>query len=235
MVAWIRFPHAANVTDCQPWWDDHGDKTTWVKTPDQLELARVIVLPGSKNTLADLRWLKSTGLADAIRAAAKRGILIIGICGGFQMLGEQLEDTEGVAGQAGSERGLELLPIATTFEARKVVRQVRPECDGRSWTAYEIHMGRTEPLASSLSLHWIADENGMRSEGMKNGNVWGTYLHGWFESPGVRQRVAAAGGIMGHRVHAVPWSEQRQSIYTQMADHVSAHLDLEPLRRYLEL
>jgi len=235
VIAWIRFPHAANVTDCQPWWDDQGVKTIWVSEAAPLENARVIVLPGSKNTIADLRWLKANGLDEAIRAAAKRGVLVIGICGGFQMLGERLDDLAGVAGDAGSESGLGLLPVATTFETKKIVRQVRAECDGRSWTAYEIHMGRTETLASCLALHWISDQNGLRGEGMRRDNVWGTYLHGWFESPDVRQRVAAAGGIGAHRPHPLPWSEQRQAIYTQMADHVSAHLDLEPIRRYLGL
>lgn len=236
VIAWIRFPHAANLTDCQPWWSDQGVKTIWVATPCELASARIIVLPGSKNTLADLRWLTATGLADAIQAAARRGVLIIGLCGGFQILGQRLDDPDGVAGDAGSERGLGLLPIATTFEAHKVVRQVRAECNGRSWIAYEIHQGRSELIASCLSLHWIADQNGsVRSEGVKRDNVWGTYLHGWFESPDVRRRIAATGGIAGHRAHSAPWAEQRQEIYTQMGEHISAHLDLEPVRRYLGL
>ena len=86
-LAWIRFPHAANLTDCQPWWDDTGVRVRWISQPADLATARAIVLPGSKNTLADLRWLRATGLTDAIIAAARGGRLVIGICGGYQMLG----------------------------------------------------------------------------------------------------------------------------------------------------
>ncbi len=236
VLAWIRFPHAANLTDCQPWWDDVGVRTRWVSTPAELADARVIVLPGSKNTLADLRWLRTTGLGEAIVAAARRGVLVVGICGGYQMLGEWLEDAAGVAGDAGSEAGLGLLPVRTTFAAKKIVRRVTAQWEGRLWTAYEIHMGRTEIAAGSEALQTVTDANdATRREGVRRGNVWGTYLHGWFEVPEVRRSVAAAAGIAGHRAQPVPWVERRQAVYAQMAEHVTAHVNLEPVRRYLGL
>jgi adenosylcobyric acid synthase len=234
-LAWIRFPHAANLTDCQPWWDDTGVRVRWVSQPGDLAAARIIVLPGSKNTLADLRWLRATGLADAIIAAARRGVLVIGICGGYQMLGERLSDPAGVAGDAGDETGLGLLPIATTFAAPKIVRQVTAQCEGRRWPAYEIHMGRTERTAPCPALQTVWDGDAERPDGARCGQVWGTYLHGWFESPDVRRSVTDAAGFAAHRPHPVPWAEKRQAIYTQMADHVAAHVDLEPVRSYLGL
>jgi adenosylcobyric acid synthase len=234
-LAWIRFPHAANLTDCQPWWDDAGVRVRWISQPADLATARAIVLPGSKNTLADLRWLRATGLADAISAAARGGRLVIGICGGYQMLGERLSDPAGVAGDAGDEAGLALLPIATTFAAPKIVRQVTAQCEGRRWPAYEIHMGRTERVAPCPALQNVWDGDVERPEGARVGQVWGTYLHGWFESPDVRQSVTNAAGFAAHLPHPVPWAEKRQAIYMQMAGHVAAHVDLEPMRRYLEL
>jgi adenosylcobyric acid synthase len=219
VIAWIRLPHAANLTDCQPWWGDAGVRTRWTADPAQVANARAIVIPGSKNTIADLRWLRATGLADVIVAAARRDTPVVGLCGGYQILGRWLSDLEGVAGDAGEEPGLGLLPGSTRFVADKVVRLVTSECDGRRWTTYEIHMGRTEPGA----------------EGACAGNVWGTYQHGWFEVPETRRRLARAAGITGHRAPDVTWAEQRRAVYDAMADHVVAHVDLEPVRRYLEL
>jgi len=163
-------------------------------------------------------------------------VLVIGICGGFQILGERLTDVTGVAGDAGDEPGLGLLPVTTRFEKEKILRQVAAECDGRKWTAYEIHMGRTtdEPSVPSLQTVWDTDGTS-RPEGVRLGNVWGTYLHGWFESPELRARIAAVGRFTSHRAHPVPWSEQRAAIYAQMAAHVAAHVDLEPVRRALGL
>ncbi len=234
-IAWLRLPHAANLTDCQPWWSDEGVRTRWVDAPAGLANARVIVIPGSKNTIADLRWLRSSGLAAAVAEAAARGVLVIGVCGGFQMLGRTVADPRGVAGDAGEEAGLGLLPARTEFSPQKIVRQVAAECDGRTWTAYEIHMGRTAFLAPVTSLHTVTENGVAREEGARCGNVWGTYLHGWFEAPEVRRRVTAAAGIVGHRTPSITWMEQRQAVYAEMAAHLVAHVDLEPVRRYLGL
>jgi adenosylcobyric acid synthase len=239
-IAWIRFPHAANLTDCQPWWDDTGVRTRWTAEADVIAGARAIILPGSKNTLADLRWLRTRGLDRTIQAAAARGTLIIGLCGGYQMLGEKLSDPAGLAGDKGDEPGLRLLPVATTFVAEKIVRQVTAVCESRRWTAYEIHMGRSEATSEASPLHTIFDSPQIgttpaRPEGIRRANIWGTYLHGWFEAPEVRRQVARAAGIHAHRAHPTPWAEQRQSIYAQMAAHLAAHVDLSGIRQYLDL
>ena len=235
VIAWVRLPHVANLTDCQPWWADAGVQTRWVTSPEELATARAIILPGTKNTLADLRWLRERGLADAIIAAARRGVLIIGICGGFQMLGQSLADEEGRAGDSGQEAGLGLLPARTEFSANKILRQVTARCDSAQWRAYEIHMGRTSAPPDVEPLQVVSDDQGTRSEGLRLGNVWGTYLHGWFDSPSLRQKVTCAAGITDHRPHPVAWAEQRQSVYRLMAEHLAAHINLEPVKRYLAL
>jgi len=235
VMAWIRFPHLSNLTDCQPWWSDTGVQLRWTASPHELLDARVIVLPGSKNTLADLRWLRASGMADAIVAASRRGALIIGVCGGFQMLGQSLIDEPGHAGDAGSERGLGLLPAETQFSSSKTLRQVTARCGDSEWSAYEIHMGVTRALADVEPLQMVHDETGARPEGMRVGKVWGTYLHGWFESPQLRSMVAAAAGMNQHRPHPVPWAEQRAGVYRAMAEHLAAHVNLEPIKRYLGL
>jgi adenosylcobyric acid synthase len=234
-IAWVRYPHAANLTDCQPWWDDAGVRTRWTADPAVLARARAIVLPGTKNTLADLRWLRARGLDEVITAAARQGTLIIGVCGGYQLLGERLSDPSGVAGDAGDEPGLGLLPVRTEFHAEKIVRQVSAGCEGERWSAYEIHMGRTVPTVEVEPLQAVVDHEGTRGEGIRQGNVWGTYLHGWFESPKLRARVAAAAGIIAHRAHPQLWGEKRTAIYSAMAEHIATHLNLDPVRRYLGL
>lgn len=235
VIAWVRFPHTANLTDCQPWWLDEGVQTRWITEAAELAAARVIVLPGTKNTLADLRWLRGVGLAEAIVAAARRGVLVIGVCGGFQMLGTSLSDDAGQAGEAGKEPGLGLLPAQTRFGATKVLRQVTARCDSSEWQAYEIHMGHTSALSEIEPLQLVSDAAGARPEGLRLGNVWGTYLHGWFDSPRLRERVTAAAGIGGHKAHPIPWAEQRQQLYRLMAEHLAAHVNLDPVKRYLGL
>ena len=234
-IAWIRLPHAANLTDCQPWWDDAGVRTRWVADPAQLSACRAIVIPGTKNTIADLRWLRVSGMADAILAAAQRGLPVVGICGGYQLLGERLVDLAGVAGDAGDEPGLGLLPVTTHFEIPKIVRPVTTEYDGRRWTTYEIHMGRTAASAPCEALQTVFDGDQPRPEGHRLGQVWGTYQHGWFEAPETRLRLTRAAGITGHRPPDFTWMEKRRRVYDAMADHVVAHLDLSSIRRYLGL
>ncbi|MES2309353.1 MAG: cobyric acid synthase, partial [Verrucomicrobiota bacterium] len=105
-MAWIRFPHLSNSQDAQPWKFDSGIGLRWVDSLQRLEGASMIVLPGSKNTIADLEWLRKMGLDRAIIEAAKRGIPVIGICGGYQILGETLRDPAGIAGDSGEIQGL---------------------------------------------------------------------------------------------------------------------------------
>jgi adenosylcobyric acid synthase len=243
VIAWLRYPCAANLTDCQPWWSDTGVRTCWTADAGVLERAKVIVLPGTKNTIADLRWLKQRQLDRVIIAAAQRGTLVIGICGGYQMLGQTMVDDSGVAGERGQEAGLGLLPLDTEFVAEKIVRQVRAECDGQRWTAYEIHMGRSHIKRSVDPLHYVRTIDGpatddterVRAEGMRVGSVWGTYVHGLFESPRLRAKVAAEAKFTGYTPHDVLWSEMREKIYADMASHIAASVNLEPVSRYLGL
>jgi adenosylcobyric acid synthase len=235
VVAWIRLPHVANLTDCQPWWDDKGVRIRWINRPSELVSAKAIIIPGTKNTMADLRWLRATGLDQAIVSAARLGIPVIGLCGGYQILGEQLTDLSGVAGDAGEEPGLGLLPIKTHFEKEKIVRQVTAQAGSRRWLAYETHMGRSVRTSDFAALHRVEDGDGVREEGACIGNIWGTYLHGWFEAPEVRRLVAAAAMIRGYEAPDLSWKEKRQDMYKRMGEHLAANIDLDPVRRYLGL
>ncbi|MFP4221237.1 MAG: cobyric acid synthase [Phormidium sp.] len=236
-IAWIRFPYLSNSQDCQPWRLDDGVQVKWVRSPQQLQAARLIVLPGSKNTLRDLAWLRETGLAAAISQAKSRGVPIIGICGGYQMLGDWLIDATGLAGDAGRVPGLGLLPLVTEFAPSKSVRQVTAQWEDEIWQAYEIHMGQT-----SLSPRGVNDStygpvllaDGV-SEGLRGDRTLGTYIHGLFESSAVRQSLMHLARVEGYQPAAESWQAVQRRLYDDMAQLIEDYLDLTPIRRYLEL
>ncbi|MBO9999576.1 MAG: cobyric acid synthase [Cyanobacteria bacterium SID2] len=239
ILAWIRFPYLSNSQDSQPWQLDEGVRVKWVGSPSELSEARAIVLPGSKNTLRDLAWLRETGLAEAIVTAFDRGIPIVGICGGYQMLGRKLIDDDGIAGDAGTVEGLGLLPAVTRFARTKSVRQVSAQWQDDRWTAYEIHMGQTEAIESVRSLlHASGRDEGMqiaRDRGANCPRVWGTYLHGLFESSAVRQELMQLAGVVEYRPSPQSWQTVQQTLYDRMADCIDRYLDLDRVRQYLEL
>lgn len=235
ILAWIRFPYLSNSQDSQPWQLDTGVQVRWVRSPAELSTAKIIVLPGSKNTLHDLNWLHATGLAETIRAAAARGVPVVGLCGGYQMLGQVLADPEGRAGDAGEAKGLGLLTAVTHFVAQKEVRQVKAIWNSDTWMVYEIHMGRTEALGAVQPLLQVQTGQQSRSEGMRQDHVWGTYLHGLFESAVVRRELIELADIHGYRASTRLWREHQDTLYGAMADLLEEHLDLKPICRYLGL
>jgi adenosylcobyric acid synthase len=232
-IAWVRLPCLANSQDCQPWLMDEGIRVQWVDDPSQLADARIIILPGSKNTIADLGWLRRTKIDAAIQQAAARGIPVVGICGGYQMLGEWLHDPEGVAGDRGVLPGVNLLPIQTTFSQTKSVSQVVVHWGADRWSAYEIHMGVTDPTQSCNALTQV--ENGQRivPEGSRRNHVWGTYLHGLFESPEVRSELAALAGLKNYSAGQISWRTHLERMYDRMADALEEHLETEEIWKYV--
>ncbi len=232
-IAWIRFPHLANSQDCQPWLLDRGIRVQWVDHPSQLADARVIVLPGSKNTVADLDWLRRTNIDAAIQQAAKRGVPIVGVCGGYQMLGESVRDPEGVAGDRGILPGLSLLPVQTTFSQDKSVSQVVARWGVDRWNAYEIHMGVTVPTQSCDSLTLVENGQGTKPEGCRRHHVWGTYLHGVFESPEVRSELATLAGLKSYSAAQVSWGAHLERMYGRMADALEEHLEIQEIWKYV--
>lgn len=234
VIAWIRFPHLSNSQDVQPWLLDSGIKIRWARSVDELANAKAVVLPGSKNTIADLAWLRSTGLDRAILEAAARSVPVIGICGGYQMLGKTLSDADGAAGEHGEAAGLGLLPLHTTFHHEKTVRQVEALWGNERWNAYEIHMGQTRKLTDVTSLLNIRKGNESSAEGCRTGRVWGTYLHGLFEAPAVRSELASIAGIRDHIASETSWKSHMRGIYDQMADLLEEHVDMASVWKYLE-
>ena len=150
------------------------------------------------------------------------------------MLGRTLSDPHGLAGNQGEVAGLGLLPIHTWFEAEKEVRTVEAVFAGERWQAYEIHMGRSRSPSGSTPLLHLLDSGQLRPEGVRINGVWGTYLHGLFESAAIRKEIGSLAGFGTHTTSPVPFRTQRETLYNGMADLLEAHLNLEDLWRYVE-
>jgi len=192
-IAVIAYPRLSNLDEFQPLRQLPGVRLSWARTPQDVAGADLLILPGSKSTAADLAWLRAQKLDAAINAHAGP---ILGICGGLQMLGEALIDTEGVDGNA---PGLGLLPLVTAFEARKLLRDTAltfESLDG-PWAAlsavqargYEIRHGRTQPHPA-LPPPRVALRNAEgEAIGWQSGRVLGIYAHGLFEQPAVLQAL----------------------------------------------
>jgi adenosylcobyric acid synthase len=174
-VAIVRLPHISNFTDFRLL----GPYAEWVIKPLDRQFDFVF-LPGTKNTIDDLTWLRASGLADWVLAQHRAGARIIGICGGYQMMGERVDDPEHFESHAEGSDGLGLLPVNTLLKSGKTVRTVEAiTSHGTHFQAYEIHMGETQKPHDCEPFATLSDGTG---EGIRQGLCQGTYLHGALES-----------------------------------------------------
>jgi len=234
-VAVVRLPHIANFTDFTPLEMEPGVRIVYAEEPRDLAGATLVILPGSKDTIADLRFLKSRGFDAALAEHVRGGGALLGVCGGYQMLGRGVTDPHGVE-SGGSERGLALLPVSTVLDPAKTTRRVNARWlpDGPAFEAYEIHMGRTAIEGPGAAL---LDANG-RPEGWASpdGRVWGTYLHGLFDSGAARRHVldwarSAAATLDSGAFSMLDAQAERQRGYDRLADALEAAVDPAVLRR----
>jgi len=245
-IAVIHLPHISNFTDFDPLEDEPDVNLRYVGRGTPLGRPDLIILPGSKNTIEDLAYLKRTGVADEIRGLRSAGVAVAGICGGFQMLGRELHDPLRTESNIPSLEGLGLLEISTTFAREKVTTQVRAEscgpgpllegARGCELNGYEIHMGRTdlgdgvEP-AFVITHRFGESRRTLDGASSPDGKVWGTYIHGLFDSAFFRRRLInslrALKGFspLEESVSLSAW-EQRQRDYDRLAGVVRGSLDM---------
>ena len=246
-IAVVRLPRLSNFTDFSALERVSGMGVCYADKPDQLEGADMIIVPGTKATLADLKWLRESGMEAKILKQHAAGTPVFGICGGFQMLGRTVSDPENTEG-GGSMRGLGLLPVDTVFRPRKMTTQARGTVEkitgvleGLSGTAvegYEIHMGDTARDADAQPFCTLIRADGTEVlDGCQAENAYGTYLHGVFDAPGIALGLAQAlavrkGMTLDDAVLDTAQIKERE--YDRLADTVRQSLDMELIYRILE-
>ena len=236
-IAVIRLPHVSNFTDFSPLEEHAAIGLRYVNQTEQLGRPDLVILPGTKNTMGDLRWLRETGLDAEILALHEAGTAVFGVCGGYQMLGRSLSDPERVEG-GGSVEGLGLLPGETVFTGKKTRTRRRAVCAegpfaGVRLEGYEIHMGRTHSTTAPFCLM----EDGTE-DGAAEGSVFGTYLHGLFDSGDLVNRLAVwLAGRKGIRIPEQKTENRaayRNRQYDLLADTVRSSLDMETIEQAME-
>ncbi len=222
-VAVVRLPRVSNFTDVDALGLEPSVDVVFASDPRALADADLVVLPGTRATISDLAWLRARGLDRAVAAHAAAGRTVLGICGGFQMLGRTVSDPDGVEGEPGAEAdGLGLLDVSTVFAPEKVLRLPKGEALGHPVGGYEIHHGRVTrgPGAEEFL------------GGAAAGRVMGTMWHGGLESDGFRRAfllAAAAASGATYEPSDVSFAEARHARYELLADLVEEHLDVDGL------
>ena len=250
-IAVIRIPHISNFTDFNALSGAPGAEVRYVRHVQALGRPDMIILPGTKNTMSDLKWLRESGMETAILKARDKGTVIFGVCGGFQMLGEELHDpfhTE----EGGSMRGIGLLPMVTNFAKEKTRTRVAGAVTaavggalgglaGHPVEGYEIHMGVSESRGECRSFNQITDTvtGTAKEDGFCTDDVYGTYVHGFFDSEDLAAALVAAlakrkGVELAETVTAGSLKAYKDQQYDHLAEVMRAHLDMEAVYRILE-
>ena len=233
-AAVLRLPHISNFTDFMPLEQHPLLGVRYVQNARQLGTPDCVILPGTKNTVEDLLWLRQSGLEAAVLKLAAAGVPVLGVCGGYQMLGQWLDDTAGTeSGRSQTVRGLGLLPTRTVFTGAKRRAQVTARVTaapfaGAQLTGYEIHTGRTEVQGTAFCRL-----SGDVPEGCAEGNVFGTYLHGLFDTGALTEALAAflcrRKGLDPADAGVFSMEQYRQQQLDLLADGVRRTLDLDAI------
>ena len=258
-IAVVALPRISNFTDIDPLAAERDVRIRYIRRPQELGAPDAIIIPGTKSTMADLQWLNENGLAEAVVSYAKDGV-VVGICGGYQMLGERLLDPYGAEAEAGTIMdGLALLPMETEFATDKRTERVQGTVSASMlrdtplyrcrMDGYEIHMGRSVWTKSDIAAEPLLKlqangEDGAVLEGYDgydgmihaNGRIMGTYMHGLFHNDGFRR-----GWLNGLRqakgLAPLPsdlnFGAQREAAFDRLADAVREHLDMDRIYRIL--
>ncbi len=254
-VVVINLPHISNFTDFDPLEDEPDVQLRYVGKANKMGNPDLIIIPGSKNTIHDITYLEKTGLASLIIEQERRGVPVIGICGGFQILGKELHDPLHTESDIDSVKGLGLLNITTTFDPDKITTQVQAEIigsgpffdgvKGQLVKGYEIHMGRSEIGDGVVPAFRICERSTREVDILDgavraDGRVFGTYIHGVFDNDSFRRHVLDVirrkkgwGPLEASDVQTV--FEQREKDFNKLADVVRNSMDMDKLYEIMNL
>jgi adenosylcobyric acid synthase len=231
-IAVVLLHRLSNFTDFNYLQQDPRVNLFYSREAEEIEKADIIILPGSKNTIEDLLALRDTGIVEIIHRAYARQKTIVGICGGYQMMGHQVDDPGQVETKMGAIAGLGLLPVSTVMQANKTTRQRKFRfrnstdiCEG-----YEIHMGDTKAQEEEKPLNHFID--GGVDGYFENERCWGTYLHGILDNPSVVDALIAPYTSLPGK--ALNYRQHKEQQYDKLAALLRQHLDMEGIYKTLQ-
>jgi len=216
-VAVVLLRHISNFTDFDTLERDPRVNLFYTNNTSDLQRADIIILPGTKSTLDDLLELRRNGCAQAIVRAHRDGKMVVGICGGYQMLGQTVNDPDGIEGSISSLPGLGLLPISTTMSPEKTTRQVCFEFNGQTCQGYEIHQGISD-----------TDQAVMQTD-----HCIGTYIHGFLDNAPVIEHILEKFKIQNAKCKMQSYADFKEEQYDKLADHVRQHVNMEQIYQIL--
>ncbi len=247
-IAVIRLPRISNFTDFQVFDTVPEAGVRYVGGACELGRPDMVILPGTKNTIDDLLWMRGEGLEAAVLRLASAGVPVLGICGGYQMMGMTLSDPAHVESLGGRVRGMGLLPVDTEFREEKTRSQVKgvfgqvggvlSPLSGLPAEGYQIHMGVTEKRGSPPGLAQAGEEDGKwMPEGTWQGSCYGTYIHGILDGEGVAAAVVKAlleaKGIDGAPEAFTDYRSYKESQYDHLAEGLRKHLDMSAIYKIM--
>lgn len=250
-IAVIRLPRISNFTDFQVFSCFPGVSVEYVQNAQELRNPDLVILPGTKNTIDDLLWMRQNGLESAVLKLTDQDVPVFGICGGYQMLGESLTDAEGVESAVNSQiRGIGLLPIRTVFRKEKVRTRVSGSfgslggifegLSGMEFDGYEIHMGRSDRALPPLSyiMENQSSSKKAKMDGCFRDQIYGTYVHGIFDRKGIAETVVRAlfeKKGMEMNAPAVDYRAYKERQYDQLASGLRENLHMEQIYEIMNL
>ncbi|MCG1011342.1 cobyric acid synthase [Tepidanaerobacter sp. GT38] len=245
-IAIIKLPHISNFTDFNALENIKGVSVRYVEHASNIGNPDMVILPGSKNTIEDLLFIRKSGFEKEIHRLYRSGTVIYGICGGYQMLGTEIEDPYHVESNMEKVKGLGLLNMKTTFQKKKVTTRVKASITdnegileglkGMMVEGYEIHMGTTEYFencASYLTIYSILGQNQEKVDGVRNGDVLGTYIHGIFDNMdftiGLVNNLRKRKGLKEVDGAVKSFKEFKEEQYDKLADLLRNNLDMDKI------
>lgn len=231
-IAIVLLKHMSNFTDFNALERIPEINLYYTAHPNEIAKADIIIIPGSKNTISDLQWIRSQGIAKAIIQQSEQGKAIYGICGGYQMLGQEIHDPHSIESNISSIPGLGLLPITSTIGKEKHTIQTKFHFDNTSeiCKGYEIHMGETQLLSGKHLCTYIDG----KTEGCKlNNKLWGTYQHGIFDNKIVVRNILEANNLSA-KIETIDNDKFKELQYDKLAEHIRKNIDMSYIYKILE-
>jgi adenosylcobyric acid synthase len=229
-IAVIRLPYISNFTDMNPLKQCGGVQVFYVENPRNLKGYSAVIIPGSKNTRDDLAWLEKTGWKMYLKAYAETGGHLLGICGGYQILGQFIDDPDGLEEAPGRSTGLGLLDVETVLKAPKTTTLSEFSWNGTQGRGYEIHMGQTRRFSESPMLE-VCKRNGAESNDNDgcvsiNQRVMGTYMHGFFDTLEILEKWLEHIGVKDAEIPDAYGFTARNREYDRLAEHLRENVDM---------